>query len=433
MIRSYDDLLKIKCQKLYLYGAKNVAMEIKDFFEKNGITFEGYIVSKPENNKTEIEGKPVKTLVELKIELSDISVLVACAPNFKKEIANVLLNAGIYKIYLLDNTFASELQNQAKVKKMFTDFTQNYFIDTPPHLEWWQGLVRKNNSSDNFRLRTEINLVWNLTQQADKFLFKNDNLKTEFETLWCKFVDVKELLHSEKKVSINDFANIYSIRCHVDKVFEKKEQPSYIKDLQAGAALAPKRICDIVDNDGANISDRNKDFSECSAIYWAWKNACDKDYVGCMHYRRYLDITEDDLAAMCSNNVDLINTIPCILYPNIKSFFMGNFLFDKDWDLMMEAIQKLHPDYLQSTILLASGHYYLANNIFVMKSSWFKKMGTFVFDILLYIDDFYKDSGFIRQDRYAGYIFEFLYSVFVFHHAKEMRIAFADMKAFVFG
>lgn len=433
MIRSYDDLLKIKCQKLYLYGAKNVAMEIKDFFEKNGIAFEGYIVSKPENNKTEIDGKPVKVLDNLKDEFPEIAVLVACAPNFKKEIANVLLNAGIYKIYLLDNTFASELQNQAKVKKMFTDFTQNYFIDTPPHLEWRQGLVRKNNSSDNFRLRTEINLVWNLTQQADKFLFKNDNLKTEFETLWCKFVDVKELLHSEKKVSINDFANIYSIRCHVDKMFENKEQPSYIKDLQAGAALAPKRICDIVDNDGANISDRNKDFSECSAIYWAWKNACDKDYVGCMHYRRHLDITEDDLAAMSSNNVDLINTIPCILYPNIKSFFMGNFLFDKDWDLMMEAIQKLHPDYLQSTILLASGHYYLANNIFVMKSSWFKKMGTFVFDILLYIDDFYKDSGFIRQDRYAGYIFEFLYSVFVFHHAKEMRIAFADMKAFVFG
>lgn len=433
MIRAYDDLLKVNVKKLYLYGAKNVAMEIKDFFNRNSIAFEGYIVSKPENNKTEIDGKPVQALSELEVEFSEISVIVACSPNFKKEIVNALLNVGVYKIYLLDNTFAAELQVQAKVKKIFADFAQNYYIDTPPHLEWWQGLVRKRDSNDVFRLRTEINRIWSLTQQADKFLFKDDNLKTEFETLWCKFVDVKKLPRSGKKNSIKDFANIYSIRCHVDKVFENKEKFSYITDLQAGAALAPKRICDIADNDGENISDRNKDFSECSAIYWAWKNACEKEYVGCMHYRRHLDVTEDDLFSARSNDVGLINTIPSILFPNIKSFFVENFLFDKDWELMMEAIQKLHPEYLQSTMLLASGHYYLANNIFIMKSSWFKKMGTFVFDVLLYIDDFYKASGFVRQDRYAGYIFEFLYSVFVFHHAKEMNVAFADMKAFVFA
>ena len=68
----------------------------------------------------------------------------------------------------------------------------------------------------------------------------------------------------------------------------------------------------------------------------------------------------------------------------------------------------------------------------IMKSEWFRRMCSFVFDILLYIDDYYKAHGFVRQDRYAGYIFEVLYSVFVLHHAKEMKVAFTDMNARVF-
>lgn len=75
------DLLKIKCQKLYLYGVKNVTMEIKDFFEKNDITFERCIVSKPENDKTGIEGNHVRTLAEFKSKFFDVGVLGTFAPN----------------------------------------------------------------------------------------------------------------------------------------------------------------------------------------------------------------------------------------------------------------------------------------------------------------------------------------------------------------
>lgn len=43
------------------------------------------------------------------------------------------------------------------------------------------------------------------------------------------------------------------------------------------------------DNEGDNISYKNKNYCELTAIYWAWKNLkLDKyDYIGLCHYRRY--------------------------------------------------------------------------------------------------------------------------------------------------
>lgn len=429
MIRGYDDLLKLNEKKLYLYGAKNVALEIKGFFERNGIPFCGYIVSKPENNKNEIDGKPVKALADMKDELSDISVLVACAPNFKKDIGNALFAAGARRVFFLDNQFAWVLQTQAKSKKAFNDFAANYEMVFPAALEWGQGVIRQKNADSSFRLRTELGQLWNLTQFSDKSLFNGGRLQWEFETLWTKFADIKELPRAKAESAVKDSFDVYSIKCHLDRVACNLKSEDYISEIQAGAAIAPSKVCSLTDDTGQNISDRNKDFSECSAIYWVWKNRGDKDYTGCFHYRRHLDIAEDDLLAAKSSGVDLINTIPCLVYPNIRKFFADSFLFDKDLELALEGVEKLHPEYLRSVLHVLDGHYYLANNIMIMKTTWFNRMCQFVFDVLLYVDNHYRAEGLVKEDRYAGYIFELLYSVFVFHHAKEMKIAFADMNA----
>lgn len=41
------------------------------------------------------------------------------------------------------------------------------------------------------------------------------------------------------------------------------------------------------DDEGDNISERNKTYCELTAQYWAWKNE-EADYYGFFHYRRYL-------------------------------------------------------------------------------------------------------------------------------------------------
>ena len=59
------------------------------------------------------------------------------------------------------------------------------------------------------------------------------------------------------------------------------------KPIQVGAALTSRRLSGMQpDNEGDNISEKNKSFCELTAQYWAWKNSS-SDYVGFFHYRRY--------------------------------------------------------------------------------------------------------------------------------------------------
>ena len=55
--------------------------------------------------------------------------------------------------------------------------------------------------------------------------------------------------------------------------------------IQVGAALHPA-LGYIPDNTGDNISAKNPNYCELTALYWAWKNL-DCEYIGLCHYRRY--------------------------------------------------------------------------------------------------------------------------------------------------
>ena len=62
--------------------------------------------------------------------------------------------------------------------------------------------------------------------------------------------------------------------------------------IHVGRAIAPEivknQLQDMIGDDtGDNISYKNPNYCELTALYWAWKN-CDADYIGFMHYRRHL-------------------------------------------------------------------------------------------------------------------------------------------------
>lgn len=74
--------------------------------------------------------------------------------------------------------------------------------------------------------------------------------------------------------------------CHKQDVMAKQEP--YLP-VQVGHALSNQDLDIQADDEGENISAKNRNYCELTGMYWAWKNLKDVDVVGLCHYRRYFD------------------------------------------------------------------------------------------------------------------------------------------------
>ena len=59
-----------------------------------------------------------------------------------------------------------------------------------------------------------------------------------------------------------------------------------------GADIKENTTSFISDNTGDNISIKNPNYCELTALYWAYKNI-KADYIGLVHYRRYFSSNND--------------------------------------------------------------------------------------------------------------------------------------------
>lgn len=439
MLVKNEDFKRLKDQKnIYIYGAKSIANEVYDHLSKNECDVKGFIVSRTMGNPDFVKGLPVRLVYDMLSEKEQICIIVAVLPRFRKEIVELLLQLGFCNIVTMSDAYANELKRRLDEEQRISWLADTgYYLVIPTGIEKGHAMLQKKGSSQSMRWRVDMGMFDYVRQAAAAGDWEKDGLTVEYERIFGKAEQIFEAssgrymetenCREEQGLELERLANIYAVKCHVDKPLKNHVSYKYIKEIQAGAALTKQRICDLVDNTGDNISDRNKDFSECSAIYWIWKNGPKKEYTGVCHYRRYLDISPAELQSQLEKGTTLIHTIPSIMYPSTKFFFLSWLVYEYDWLLMMDTIRRLKPEYYETARKFENGHFYLANNLFIMKTEWFDRMCDFVFGILLEIDRIYAERKFERQDRYAGYLFEVLYSIYMMHHAKEMRITYADM------
>ena len=83
----------------------------------------------------------------------------------------------------------------------------------------------------------------------------------------------------------NKDTQIYSL-CYSKKDFQFLNN-EVITPLQVGASNGTD-VCELKDNIGDNISDKNYFYIENTGTYWIWKNVKDAKYKGQMQYRRPL-------------------------------------------------------------------------------------------------------------------------------------------------
>ena len=188
-----------------------------------------------------------------------------------------------------------------------------------------------------------------------------------------------------------------------------------------GAALSDKRFCEILDSDGNNISVKNPNYCELTAIYWIWKNST-ADVVGLCHYRRYLGknyinkkvkILNSDKILRDLNKYDIIlpHKYSWGKYSCWQYYILGAGR-EKDLYLLKKIIQEIEPDYLDAFNKVMDGNRASYCNIMICKKELFDKYAEWLFKILEGVEsEIDTDFSSKAEARVYGYMSELLLNV----------------------
>lgn len=203
--------------------------------------------------------------------------------------------------------------------------------------------------------------------------------------------------------------------------------PEWITPIQVGAALCDERVANMVDCDGDNISYKNVNYSELTALYWIWKNRINicslknKEYYGIVHYRRILELSDDDILRLSDNDIDVVLPYPMPYEPDIEMHHK-RYVADKDWAVVLDVLKRKQPEYYDMTDKIFKQEYLYNYNIILAKSDVLADYCEWLFPLLEEIEKTTVPSGNERQDRYIGYIAETLETLYFMVNADRLNI-----------
>lgn len=194
------------------------------------------------------------------------------------------------------------------------------------------------------------------------------------------------------------------------------------------------------DDQGENISSKNANFCELTALFWAWKNL-DCDWLGLAHYRRYFasghsgdkkgEKKEEKLVEKREGKQDeklvekksriatgdtlreLLTKAPVILPKKRNYFIETNYSqyvhahHAEDLELTRQILAERWSDYLvayDASMRRTSGHRF---NMFVMRRDLLNEYCTWLFDVLFELEKRLDISEYSTNDaRVFGFVSE---------------------------
>lgn len=223
--------------------------------------------------------------------------------------------------------------------------------------------------------------------------------------------------------------------------------------IQVGKAISNIDLGFQGDNTGDNISKKNKEYCELTAMYWAWKNLKDIDYIGLCHYRRYFDFTNNHFLIWDYKNItpfefensksyqidfETLKKYDVILPMSrpLSQAAIDNHIWNEtfiDYCILEKVILTLYPEYRKS---LEYVFYHKQNvpqrNMFIMKWEFYDKYCEWLFSILFKTEEYVKLSSYTYYQRVFGFMGELLLPLYCYHNglkSKQKRLLFISDKA----
>lgn len=227
---------------------------------------------------------------------------------------------------------------------------------------------------------------------------------------------------------------VYMAKFDKDKPLKNPQVlPEWLIPIQVGAALTQEKVADVSDDIGDNISSKNANYCELTALYWIWKNCLpEKDegidrYFGLFHYRRWLDIENADLRRIFDGNIDVVLPFPTMHEPDIRTHH-ARYVKEADWAAMLQALGELAPEYYAAYEKIFSQEYLYNYNILIAKEDVFRRYCEWLFPILARVEELSLPKGSERADRYIGYLGENLLTLYFMYHREELNMVCTGRK-----
>lgn len=208
--------------------------------------------------------------------------------------------------------------------------------------------------------------------------------------------------------------------------------PPLCEPIQCGAALNTVIGGILHDNDGMNISDKNREYCELTAHYYAWKNA-EADYYGFCHYRRFFGaeeatkrpysalkkvsdkqlLSENELRSLCDEYDILAPISEDMGLPAGDHYNTSKYHYPEDLSLFLEILNSKAPQLKNAadSYLMQNRQYFC--NMFVMRKELFSEYCEILFSVLEEFDQRKQLHGDFQSDRTDGYLSEIFTGIYI--------------------
>lgn len=207
------------------------------------------------------------------------------------------------------------------------------------------------------------------------------------------------------------------------KEFEILKSKVYIP-IQVGANLNSNKFGYLTDDTKDNISYKNKNYCELTALYWIWKND-ESDIKGLCHYRRYLSKKDVDINPKFFIDEDTIKKDLekyDIIIPKKRflkkitckrNYLLGQGI-ERDLLNLREIIHRIYPEYEDNYIKILEGNKCSYCNVMITKKENFDAYCEWLFNILFALEEITDLSEYTpAQARIYGYLSEILLNVWI--------------------
>ena len=371
-----------KLNKIYIFGAHSRARTLAVYLTKlySNIQIEAFLIDNTEDNPNKINQVPVINLaddsvLEMSILQTNIPVFIGTRGVFHRQISERLCLLGFSTIYPVTVELDLKLRN---------DFLKCYFEERGRAFEKIDTLVLQNKADAD--------------SQSKNVLAKGG----------------------------------YDAAVYVAKsIFDKPLSVPYIlapyeREIQVGAALAQERLAEDIcfDNVGENISHKNRQYCELTAMYWLWKNA-KEDVIGLVHYRRHFLLPKNWQAIVDVNDIDVILPIPLYVEPSLEANYRSRH-DGSDLDYLFEYVRQQDEAEYQSMKNFFAKGLYSPCNMFIMRKEVLHDLCEWLFPLLDAVVEHGGQKEDIYLNRYPGFLSERLLSYFFEKNRDKYRLVYAD-------